>query len=425
MIKANHKSKNDKSIPNKKGQGFRMFRPLPKRAIYENASQKLKLLLSSAALTGLVILSIIGFYTSLDVTLTIGALMALTGVLAYDMASSRIWNRTVTSQLQTLIQNHDRLVREVARNRHDIAMITKSDKRSGLVKTEDNQHILELQIAPPPVRPPSKEINNQQNPLSDGFIKELLHYSVHHDSINVHIQPIVNLPQRQTQMYEVFARLPAQAGTYLTATRYLKQAHKEKLTPAIDNQLLLRCLSMLRDRKNLGPKVPYIVNVSEATLNDSGFMGDLLTFLSQEQEVAARLIFELPQAELKTITDKTKTVLSGLAKIGCRFSIDRVRDKVIDINQLRNNHISFIKLDARWLVAASLSNNQGYKHIQNLKRQLDKAGINLIAERIERENQVKELADFDINFGQGYLFGKPDIYAAYRNQMNQKLYKKG
>ena len=47
--------------------------------------------------------------------------------------------------------------------------------------------------------------------------------------------------------------------------------------------------------------------------------------------------------------------------------------------------------------------------LHRMKRALDRAGINLIVEKIEEEEQFIELFDFGIDFGQGYLFGNPRL----------------
>jgi len=42
-----------------------------------------------------------------------------------------------------------------------------------------------------------------------------------------------------------------------------------------------------------------------------------------------------------------------------------------------------------------------------LKRRLTQDGIQLIVEKVEREQDLVELLDHDIALGQGYLFGEP------------------
>ena len=45
--------------------------------------------------------------------------------------------------------------------------------------------------------------------------------------------------------------------------------------------------------------------------------------------------------------------------------------------------------------------------VQFLKRALERHGIDLIVEKIETEATLLDLLDYQIDFGQGYLFGEP------------------
>lgn len=49
----------------------------------------------------------------------------------------------------------------------------------------------------------------------------------------------------------------------------------------------------------------------------------------------------------------------------------------------------------------------GAPDTRSLERALDRHGIDLIAEKIETEPMLLELLDYQIGFGQGYLFGEP------------------
>lgn len=280
--------------------------------------------------------------------------------------------------------------------------------------------VLELQIAPPPSKsPPMSELDQAMDSkfahYSDAMILGLLEQAVQDDRIDVFVQPVVSLPQRKHRMYEVFGRIRAMPGTYLPAEHYMRLAQKENLMTTVDNLLLLRCLQILRDRKEQNEETPYILNVSADTLNDTGFMGDLVTFLSQNRGMASRLIFELPQEELEHLSSALVAVLDGLSQLGVRFSMDRVRSGKIDINLLKSRHVRFIKFDGAWLIKEAQSSG-GSARVSRLKTQLDAAGIDLIVEKIETEKALRELLDFGIDYGQGWHFGKPDLYGTHNNR---------
>lgn len=418
----------------------------------------------AATVAGAGLLYLIGQYATPDFLVLVAALILLGGLVTYDILSRRLWESAVSDQIQTLIRNHDRLVREVARSRSEITVLKEGlyDTATAVEEQGKNQmpsssveakmistiisrlaamgkkaipgeplpkeqspakmdaSVLELQIAPPPSKaPPMSELDEAMDSkfahYSDAMILGLLEQAVQDDRIDVFVQPVVSLPQRKHRMYEVFGRIRAMTGTYLPAEHYMKLAQKEGLMTTVDNLLLLRCLQILRDRKEQNSDTPYILNVSTETLNDTGFMGDLVTFLSQNRSMADRLIFELPQEQLEHLSSALVAVLDGLSQLGVRFSMDRVRSGKIDINLLKSRHVRFIKFDGAWLVKEAQSNG-GAARVSRLKTQLDAAGIDLIVEKIETEKALRELLDFGINYGQGWHFGKPDLYGTHNSR---------
>jgi cyclic-di-GMP phosphodiesterase TipF (flagellum assembly factor) len=50
--------------------------------------------------------------------------------------------------------------------------------------------------------------------------------------------------------------------------------------------------------------------------------------------------------------------------------------------------------------------------MRTMKRALRAAGVSVIVEKIETESALLDLLDFEIDFGQGYLFGEPRLSRA-------------
>jgi cyclic-di-GMP phosphodiesterase TipF (flagellum assembly factor) len=161
--------------------------------------------------------------------------------------------------------------------------------------------------------------------------------------------------------------------------------------------------------------MPYVLNISSSTLHDTGFMNDLVTFLAQYRKLSPRLIFEMPLQDIESASKTLIELLDGLSQLGCRFSADQVRKRRIDINMLKSRHIRFLKLDAGWLLREAQQDG-GVARVQKLKNQMDRSGIDLVVEKIEREGELRELLEYGIDYGQGYLFGKPDLHSVYKSR---------
>src|SRR6185295_1750309 len=81
-------------------------------------------------------------------------------------------------------------------------------------------------------------------------------------------------------------------------------------------------------------------------------------------------------------------------------------DLRIEPRELADRGVRFIKVPAALLLDPRQASTSDI-HPSDLSDLLGRFGIDLIAERIEGERAVVDLLDFDVRFGQGFLFAPP------------------
>jgi cyclic-di-GMP phosphodiesterase, flagellum assembly factor TipF len=146
-------------------------------------------------------------------------------------------------------------------------------------------------------------------------------------------------------------------------------------------------------------------NLSSATLTDSGFPR-FLEFVEANRAIAPALVFEFTQEAVRAMGPIEHESLAALAERGFRFSMDNLTDLRVEPRELTERGFRFIKAPATLLLnrvgAASTD-----IHPADLSDLVGRFGIDLIAERIEAEGTVVDLLDYDVRFGQGFLFSPP------------------
>ncbi len=263
------------------------------------------------------------------------------------------------------------------------------------------------------IYPEYEEIDGKSYTPSDLIIREKLYSAVEHENINAFLQPIVTLPQRKTVFYEIFGRLRINAGEYIGADHYLKIAQEENLSEKLDTLIFIECLNVFQDcYRRAQMNTPCFINIKPAILRHRDYMSLLLSVLKKHRNVACNIIFEMPFRDYLTLSFQETQVLSGLVALGCRFSADHLTHIPTDLSMLRAQHISFVKIPAPILVEGGMRDNT-YIAMLRQKSNMDSYGINIIAERIENEQTLVNLFDFDIAYGQGFLFGRPDFKSVY------------
>lgn len=249
--------------------------------------------------------------------------------------------------------------------------------------------------------------------LSDFVLREKLHNAIEHNKMDVFLQPIVSLPQRKTLYYELFGRLRAKAGVYVPASEYMRLAREDQVINNLDTLLLSNCIQILHHhKKSYDHDVAYFLNIKPFTLRNHLFMGNLLPLLSKHRYIAQSLVFEMHYTDLLMLSPGEQKILSGLTQIGCRVSVDNIGGIPTDLKYLKARHVAFVKVEADKILRQGKTET-GFSNILTKKHNLDVNGIEMIVEKVETEQQIISLLDYDIKYGQGFLFGRPDFRGVY------------
>ncbi|MBL4589216.1 MAG: EAL domain-containing protein [Alphaproteobacteria bacterium] len=257
-----------------------------------------------------------------------------------------------------------------------------------------------------------KVIVDTPSHYSEAVTEELIHTAIERSSVEVYLQPVVALPQRRIVMMEVFARLRAGNGQTLSANQYMDIAKSRNLQIRLDNLLLKQGLAVIKKDVRRSINRSYMLNIEENTLRDASFMADLLGFLKSNTRLSSRLVFEIKQSSLVSMEKNSLQVLKALAKLGCVISMDQVENPHIDRDFMREIGVGYIKVSGDRLKDFSAT-DEGISIMKRIKANLAADNVAIIADKIEDEKTLCELLDLEIDYGQGYLFGKPDRESVY------------
>jgi cyclic-di-GMP phosphodiesterase, flagellum assembly factor TipF len=237
-------------------------------------------------------------------------------------------------------------------------------------------------------------------------IVAMLSSAVDANRIDLYLQPIVTLPQRKVRYYEALSRLRTTDGDVVPAGDFIEYAEGCGLMPKIDNMLLFRCVQVMRRLQLKNRDVGLFCNISAATLSDAAFFKQFLDFMEANRALAPSLMFEFTQEAYRAFGPLEHESLAALAERGYRFSMDHVTDLRMEPKELADRSFRFLKVPAKLLLNRA-SGAQSDIHPADLADLLARSGIDLIAERIENESMVIDLLDYDVRFGQGFLFSPP------------------
>ncbi|SDT48084.1 EAL domain-containing protein [Bradyrhizobium canariense] len=409
-----------------------------------------------AASLGLVLYSVAGISGTES---AIVALTALTFLILYNAVSMRLRDRTdVGGQITDLSRGTADLARQVAEFGRRLAVVegrvtsansTGADRIQAVVGEINELGVLVKQLAasvathddllasgvpaaaPVPANQPEHD-RQKQLPLSgegtsvaapaaappvtvaaepvsshnQAQVLTAVKNAIEENRLDLYLQPMVTLPQRKVRFYEAVTRLRDDKDQIITADDFVGIAEAAGLIGRIDHMVMLRCVQVLRRLMVRNKEVGIFCNVAAATLGNPATFAQCLDFLEANRALAPAFVLEFKQATFRNLGSTETEHLAALVQRGFRFSIDHVTDLRIEPRELADRGVRFIKVPAVLLLDQRQTSTSDI-HPSDLSDLLGRFGIDLIAERIEGERSVVDLLDYDVRFGQGFLFAPP------------------
>jgi len=409
-----------------------------------------------AASLGLILYSAVGLSGSES---AIVALTALTFLILYNAVSMRLRDRTdVGGQIADLSRGTADLARQIAEFGRRLAAIegrVTSANSAGAERMQDvveeinelgvlvkqlavsvanHDDMLASRVSAPAEHPPASKPDHEppkEAPVSvesasiapvaaapsvaavesapsrtRAQILAAVKNAVEENRIDIYLQPMVTLPQRKVRFYEAVTRLRDDNDQILAADDFVSVAEAAGQIGRIDHMVMLRCVQVLRRLMVRNKEIGIFCNVAAATLGNPTTFAQCLDFLEANRALAPSFVLEFKQATFRNLGPIETEHLAALAQRGFRFSIDHVTDIRIEPRELADRGVRFIKVPAALLLDQGQTSVADI-HPSDLSDLLGRFGIDLIAERIEGERAVVDLLDYDVRFGQGFLFAPP------------------
>jgi EAL domain-containing protein (putative c-di-GMP-specific phosphodiesterase class I)/GGDEF domain-containing protein len=244
--------------------------------------------------------------------------------------------------------------------------------------------------------------------LSDG-LKELVKETVKRVTdfretlasrgFTLHFQPIVDLRTREVQHQEALTRLPDGRSPFAMVTF----AEQTGLVTELDHAVTRQALELLKNDTTIAD---IAVNISGRSLQSEVFVAALLELLGRYPNVRQRVKIEITESSRIEKLESVGKVVRELQAGNNKVCLDDFGSGSATLHYLRALPVDIVKIDGMFVkdLATNRRDLAMVRSIGSMCRELD---MQTVAEFVEDEKQVVQLAECKIQKGQGYLFGKP------------------
>lgn len=248
-------------------------------------------------------------------------------------------------------------------------------------------------------------------PADDGTLLEAVRDALNNNRVELHVQPIVSLPQRRIRFFELLARPRDAEGNHYQAADCLPALDAAGLRAEFDVLMLLRGVQLVRKLEQRAKDVGFFLNLSPALLTQIETFNPLFEFLQREREHAANIVLEFAYDGVRQL-DRTGLYRMGqISALGFALSVDGIDRFDVDFANLSKHGVRFLKFDASVFSDVDAIAKSPVD-LTDLREICERSGLLPVLAKVEAEAELIKLSDLDFPLGQGMLFGAPKLAKA-------------
>jgi cyclic-di-GMP phosphodiesterase TipF (flagellum assembly factor) len=248
-------------------------------------------------------------------------------------------------------------------------------------------------------------------PQDDGTLLDAVRDALNNNRVELHVQPIVTLPQRRIRFFELLARPRDAEGKSYPAAACLRALDAAGLRTEFDALMLLRGVQMVRKLEQRAKDVGFFLNLSPDMLAQIETFTPLYDFLTREREHAANIVLEFSYDGVRDLDRNGLYRLGQLSALGFALSFDGIGRLDLDYPAMAKLGVRFLKFNADCFSDPAVVSRASVDpaDLAEICRRHD---LLPVLAKVEKESELLKLADLNFAFGQGLLFGPPKMAKA-------------
>jgi diguanylate cyclase (GGDEF)-like protein len=235
-----------------------------------------------------------------------------------------------------------------------------------------------------------------------------LRHAIHNDELELHFQPVFNLPSGECWGAEALVRWNRPGIGPIPPSDFIPVAERSALIFDLERWVLNRSCERLVAWRVTDPtsSLRLAVNISGRHLIDGGLLADLDAVLTVTGADPSMLELELTETQLVEDLDWASATLEEIRRRGVTIAIDDFGTGYSSMTYLRRLPVDTIKIDRSFIANATES---GYDAtiVDALLTIGQTLGVDVVAEGVETEAQLDYVRERGVDRAQGYLLARP------------------
>lgn len=219
-------------------------------------------------------------------------------------------------------------------------------------------------------------------------------------------QPKYLVNENKIVNYEALLRWESKKLGSVSPAVFIEVAEEMGLITEIGKFVLEESCKFIKYMEENGYKAGVSVNVSPNELNREDYVATIISIIEKHEVNCQQIGLELTESVLIKNFVKVKKILETMSSFGVKILLDDFGKGYSSLNYIRNLPINTLKIDKTFIDKIEDSEEDRVM----IKAIIDIAqvnGMNVIAEGVEKEEQLQILKNLNCDAIQGFLIAQP------------------
>jgi len=232
-----------------------------------------------------------------------------------------------------------------------------------------------------------------------------LRKAINNGEFLLHYQPQVDLNTGEISGFEALIRWMSAEHGMVPPKNFIHIAEETSLIVPIGRWVLQTACKFIKELNDtMDKRYSISVNISVVQLMQADFVDNVLNTLEQTGLEPELLEIELTESKLLEIVESNMKKLLELRERGVQISIDDFGKGFSSLSYLKQLPIDSLKIDKSFVDDIPDNDNSMIETIIHIGHRRD---LIVVAEGVEKKEQIEVLAQYKCDKVQGYYFSKP------------------
>jgi len=236
-------------------------------------------------------------------------------------------------------------------------------------------------------------------------LQTALNWAVQRDEMRVFYQPLINIASGAPVGVEALVRWQHPDRGIVNPADFIPLAEDSGLIVPIGRSVLDRAAADFAAWRTVVPADPFTiaVNLSAHQLRHPGLLEQVRTTLAEYELAPSSLCLELTETALLEDLDRHLGVLLALRDLGVRLALDDFGTGFSSLTYLKRFPVDIVKIDRSFVAGLGVTHCDT-AIVRSVIELAHALSLTVVAEGIERPEQLEALRSLGCDVAQGHLF---------------------